>query len=71
MKEDYLAKYVKFFVGLVFWVPTSYAFAYWTHIAPEGIYDGMGSSMEVISVLFMFAFFGGIPVLTGLWIFRK
>jgi len=55
----------------VFWVPTSYAFAYWTHIAPEGIYDGMGSSLEVISVLFMFAFFGGVPALTGMWIFRK
>lgn len=63
-----MSKINKFFIGFGVWSVESYAFAYWAHIAPEGIYSGIGSSLEVISVLFMFACFIGIPVITALWI---
>ncbi len=66
-----MTKISKFLTGLAFWVPSSYMFAYWAHIAPEGVYSGTDSTLEIISVLFMLAFFVGIPILTALWIFYE
>ncbi len=62
-----MSKINKFLIGFGAWTVESYAFAYWAHVAPEGAYDDLGSSLEVISVLFMFACFIGIPILTALW----
>lgn len=66
-----MSKFNKFLTGFGTWIVTSYNFAYWAHVAPEGLYDDMGSSLEVISVLFMFAVFIGIPVVTGIWMLPK
>ena len=62
-----MTKFAKFLVGLGAWTVGSYAYAYSAHIAPEGLYQDLGSSLEFISVFFMFAYFIGIPVLTTLW----
>jgi len=64
-----MSKLQKILGGGVFWTVSTYIFAYWAHIAPEGQYAGMGSSLEAFSLLFAFAYFFGIPVLTGFWFF--
>ncbi len=66
-----MKKLNKFMIGAALWVPSSYVFAYWAHIAPEGAYNDLGSSIEFISCLFMFAFFIGIPSVTAAWMFKK
>ena len=66
-----MTKFAKFLAGLSVWVPSSYVFAYWTHIAPESVYSGATSSLEIISFLFMLAFFLGVPVLTSLWMYDE
>ena len=63
-----MSKFSKILAGMVVWVPSCYAFAFWAHIAPEGVYNGTGSSLEIVSMLFMFAYFVGVPILTALWI---
>ena len=61
----------KVFIGLVFWTTSVYTFAYYAHIAPTGVYEDSGSSMEIFSCLFAFAYFIGVPVLTLAWIAGK
>ncbi len=46
-------------------------YAFCAHRAPEGMYPGMGSSLEVAFVGFMIAYFIGVPIVTGIWITGK
>lgn len=62
------SKVNKFLIGFGLWITTTYNFAYWAHVAPEGLYKDMGSSLEVAGVGIMLAVFIGIPIVTGLWI---
>ena len=61
-------KFLKISAGALLWTCSSYLFAYYAHVAPEGAYQDLGSSFEFISCLFMFAYFIGVPILTILWV---
>ncbi len=61
--------WMKIVGGAAFWIASVYVFAYWAHIAPEGAYTNMASSLEIFSMLFGFAYLVGVPILIRLWIF--